>query len=274
MLQEFGPNVLITLKKELKEDPNKDAREIERLKWDLKEYLSEYSLEIGSYNLRYYIDNLVDAVFGETNFAGEVIKIELPLDNNKLFFPLGTSAGWENKVGDIDILFKVPEKKALSLPNSKDAYFDGQHWYLVQMENANPDFDLESKLEKSDSEKRNQMEQAAFIYDNAQMLSYIIFTIFLLSFWFIIAELSKFIQKKFSKEKFINKNKKKGKKILNIGLLLMFLGASFLFSIMGVVLLYLLIKPIQINKLGQDHMFLTLIISFIISIFIFSLVII
>jgi hypothetical protein len=274
MLQEFGPNVLITLKKELKEDPNKDAREIERLKWDLKEYLSEYSLEIGSYNLRYYIDNLVDAVFGETNFAGEVIKIELPLDNNKLFFPLGTSAGWENKVGDIDILFKVPEKKALSLPNSKDAYFDGQHWYLVQMENANPDFDLESKLEKSDSEKRNQMEQAAFIYDNAQMLSYIIFTIFLLSFWFIIAELSKFIQKKFSKEKFINKNKKKGKKILNIGLLLMFLGALFLFSIMGVVLLYLLIKPIQINKLGQDHMFLTLIISFIISIFIFSLVII
>ena len=277
MLQEYAPNAMFTLKNELKKDPNKDANEIERLKWDLYQDIQNDMYDTIGLDYPYqrdYIENLVDAVFGEANFAGEIIEIDLPMDNDKMFFPLGTSAGWENKVGDIDILFKVPEKWALKLPNSKDAYFDDAHWYLVQMENANPDFDLESKLEKTDADKRNQMEQAAFIYDNAYILSYIFFTIIILGFWFSIAGISKIIQQKYSKAAPENKKKKKGKKILTFGLLILLLGVSALVSIMGALLIYLLIKPVQINKLGQDHMFLTLLLSFFASIFIFTLVVI
>jgi hypothetical protein len=124
--------------------------------------------------------DLVDAVYGSTDFAGEVMTIDLPLDDGKVFFPLGTSAGWSNEVGNIDILFKVPGDKDLEIADTKDAFYDGSHWYLFQMELANPGFDLESTILEGDEDRRVEAARAEWTYENSETLGYLIALIILL----------------------------------------------------------------------------------------------
>ena len=260
LLQENVPNTLETLIDELKDNPERNSYEITSLKYQLH---SEIYDEIDP-NLTYteqreiigYMDDLVDVVFGETDFEGEVLEIILPLDDNKIFFPLGTSDGWANDIGDIDILFKVPEDTSLSLPDSKDAFFDGSHWYLVQMENSNPDFDLESSLKSMNSDIKAQKLQATFIYDNYKFFGLLIIFAILILFWFGIAS----IQKKFFK--------KEGPVFKN-PILWLLLGVSLIISIPGALLLLLIMKPLPFKKITKELVLSTLLILYPFSILLY-----
>ncbi len=279
-LAEFAPNSLAYLMNELKNDPEKDNYEMRNLKWRLRDYIhDEVETDsngnmINAWNIRDYMDDLVDAVFGETNFYGEVLSIDLPLDNGKMFFPLGTSAGWDNNIGKIEILFKVPEDKALALPNSKDAFFEGSHWYIVQMENANPDFDLESNIKSSDSSRKAEMELASFIYDNHIILAIIVNFIILMIFWYGIVLFIIMIKKKLNKnlansaKRANNKDKKNA--LRKFMMLLSFLGISLIISIPGTLLLLLMIKPIPPGKFMQEFYTSSLLILFAAVIIIFT----
>jgi len=261
-LQESAPASLGRLVDELKRDPKRDYYEVTRLKWDLDEHIyDEINPDYNNnyeeyYDLSDYMYDLVDAVFGEANFDGEVLQIDLPLDDGRMFFPLGTSAGWENQVGDIDILFKVPENIALSLSDAKDAYFDGAHFYLVQMENANPDFDLDSSIDSADTERKSQMEQAAFITDNSMEIALLFIFIILIVLWLIFVLCLRLIRKK--KEP-----------VKNYLTLLLLIGLSLVISVPGTLLLFLLIKPVPLKKITQEFIPTALLIFWPLSIILF-----
>ncbi len=263
-------NTLKLLTNELKNNPDRDESEIESLKWRLgSEIYNEFekyeeseesnSSDIDDYELRDHMDELIDAVFGKADFEGEVLQVILPLDDGKIFYPLGTSGGWSNNVGDIDILFKVPDDTSLSLEHSKDAFFEGSHWYLFQMENSNPDFDLESSLNPSDSEEKSKMERAAFVYDNSQGLGLIIIFVILVIFWLSVVVCLKFIRRR--NEKIIPK----------VPVLLLLLGVSLFISIPAALLILLLIKPIPPQKLREEFLPSTLLLLYPVSIIIFLL---
>jgi len=194
-----APNTTAKLAQQLRDDPVRDASEIDHLRWDLAYEAGEEYAEMNGEDylrplrndLREYMEGLVDAVFGSTDFAGEVLTVELPLDNGKVFFPLGTSAGWPNAVGDIDVLFAVPEGKDLDLPGTMDAFIAGRHCYLFQMQQAKPDFDLESEVMAGSTDRAAEASRAGFLYDNAVGLADIIAGIVLVIAWLAAALLAR-----------------------------------------------------------------------------------
>ncbi|MCJ2540856.1 MAG: hypothetical protein LN414_06275, partial [Candidatus Thermoplasmatota archaeon] len=117
LLRTWAPNTTGALIAQIRYNPTLTQYKM----WDLKDTLYRMMRDevrgTNSSDLRYelrsVIYELVDAIFGSTDFEGEVLTVDLPLDGGKIFFPLGTSAGWPNQVGDIDILFRVPEDKDL-----------------------------------------------------------------------------------------------------------------------------------------------------------------
>lgn len=265
ILQSKAPNSIDTLIEELKDKPDRKKYEIMSLKTDLHH---EIHIEVGSNltsseksELYDYMDELVDVVFGETDFEGEVIKVILPLDDKKIFFPLGTSAGWANNVGDIDILFKVPEEVSLSLPHSKSAFFDGARWYLIQMENSNPDFDLESPLKSVEFGAKVNKQMAGFVYDNYQIIGLIFILGVLILIWFGIAYFQKIFWKREGK-------------VLKNPLMWIFLGISLIISIPGALLVFFIVKPIPLNRIKKEMLPSTLILFYPISILLFALVVI
>jgi hypothetical protein len=183
-------------------------------------------------------NELVDALFGSTDFAGETLHIELPLDSGKVFFPLGTSTGWPNAVGDIDVLFRVAEGKNLELPSSTDAFFDGGHWYLFQMANANPSFDLESAVTAGDASRRDEADRAAFLHDNGAALGGLMVALAALAVWFGVALVARRVW---------------GGRgpILRSPVMWLTLGGALCLSVPGAALAYLLIRPVPAGELPR-----------------------
>jgi hypothetical protein len=218
-----------------------EAYERRELVWDLEE---DWRDEVGDIDRDTYRDiddafeELVEAVFGSTDFEGEVLTVDLPLDDGKMFFPLGTSAGWPNEVGDIDILFRVPEGKDLEIDDTEDAYLNGYHWYLFQMELANPGFDLESKVMEGDEDRRAEAARADWIYGNARTLGYLFSLIVILILWFGFA----FVLRRTYQIK---------GRVGRDPVLWAMLGLSVLISIPGALLVYFMIRPIKGGEIRE-----------------------
>ena len=240
-LLQFSPETIGELEVQLRSDPTRDDREIWELWYDLRDdwYSGQEWQDLRSQEREGLLDtlrDLLDAVFGRTDFEGEVIHIDLPLDDGKMFFPLGTSAGWPNVVGDIDVLFRVPIDKDLEIDDTRDAYFDDCHWYLFSMENANPGFDLESPVLKGDEDRRAAAERAAWLYDNSPWAGPLLAILVIVSLWFIGAFL---LMKRHGKEGPVLRNR-------NLWILL---GLSLIISIPGALLVYLIAEPLPAKDL-------------------------
>ncbi len=238
LLRQWAPNMTQNLTDQLRESPKLSADKI----WDLKHTLFRQIDNEVSWSDRHNVEwslegimwDLVDAVYGSTDFAGEVMTIDLPLDDGKIFFPLGTSAGWHNEVGNIDILFKVPEDKDLEIANAKDAFYDGSHWYLFQMELANPGFDLESTILEGDEDRKVEAARAEWTYENSETLSYLIALIILLVLWFGFAL-------------FLRRGYEIDDRLATNHTLWAMLGLSLLISIPGALLVYFMILPVPLK---------------------------
>ncbi len=231
-LLEHYPELVPRLMDELDRDPSRSERELEALKEELIYTKSIYRND----SLREPTLELIDAVFGRADFSGELLTIDLPLDDGKIFFPLGTSGGWSNSIGDIDVLFKVDENEDLDIRDSRDAYFEGHHWYLFQMQNAAPDFDLESEVLSGDPDRKDEAERAAFVYDNARVIAFGLTLGLVLLLWFGVAL-------------FIVWRKDMEWKVLRDKRLWLLLGGALLLSLPGVLLLSLLLKPVPWKEL-------------------------
>ncbi len=235
MLLTYAPNTTERLVGKLRSNPKLGPYEREDLKYDLSDDLYHEYDQRGAYpsnsDLREALWDLVDAVWGNTDFEGEVLKVDLPLDDGKVFFPLGTSAGWPTTVGDIDVLFRVPEDRDLSIDGTEDAYFGGYHWYLFQMELANPGFDLESPVVEGDEARRAEAARAEWVYGNSDWLSYATALAALLVLWFGFAL-------------FLRRGFKLEGGLLRDPVLWAMMALSVVVSVPGALLLYLVVRPL------------------------------
>ena len=233
-LQEQHPQVIEALIAELDNETKKTAEDIA---WFKQRLIWRY--ERINHSLRRYVIELVDAVFGRANFTGELLTIDLPLDEGRIFFPLGTSGGWSNEIGDIDVLFKVPEGKDLKIRDSKDAFFEDHHWYLFQMQRAAPDYDLESEIMPGDADRRDEAARAERVYDNAHWIALGITLVLVLTMWFGVAYV-------------IARRKGTDRKVWKDSKLWMLLGAALVISLPGALLLYLGLDPVQVEELRTN----------------------
>jgi len=248
LLRTWAPNTTGALIAQIRYNPKLTQDKM----WDLKDTLDrmmrdEIEVDNHDYDPEFYdlvfklegiINRLVDAIFGSTDYEGEVLTVDLPLDGGKIFFPLGTSAGWPNQVGDIDILFRVPEDMDLDIEKAEDAYFDDSHWYLFQMEQANPGFDLESELMEGDEDHREAAARADWVYENSQTLGYIIAAAILLVLWFGFAY-------------YLRRNYKIEGRLARDPVLWGMLGLSVLISIPGALLVYFMLRPVPGKEIKE-----------------------
>ena len=240
----YAPNTTRNLTATIRETPKMSRGERWSLQWEVEH---EWEQETWHMDLDYSLerriegafDELIDAVYGNTDFAGEVLTIDLPLDDGKIFFPLGTSAGWPTHVGDIDILFRVPLDKDLDIDDTKDAFFDGYHWYIFSMELANPGFDLESPVKEGDEDRRVEAERAEWTYDNSPTLAYLLAFIILLVLWVGFAY---FLRRTYEIEG----------SMLKDPLLWGMLGLSFLISIPGALLVFFMLWPLKGGEIKDN----------------------
>ncbi len=231
-LREQDPELVPRLLDELERDPYRSDSELA----DLKEELYYSQQVYHNRSLRGAVLELVDAVFGNTTFTGELLTIDLPLDDGRVFFPLGTSGGWPNEIGDIDVLFKVPEDEDLRVKGSQDAFFEGHHWYLFQMRNAAPDFDLDSRVLPGDPDRKDEAGRAAFVYDNAKPIAFGIAVALVLVLWLAVALL-------------VIWRKGMERSLLKDRRLWLLLGGAILLSLPGVLLLSLMLRPVPFKEL-------------------------
>jgi hypothetical protein len=237
-LREAAPVSIEYLINNTKQYPTLDGAGRELLKERL--WRNWYSTSHSPEYLYAYAVRLVDAIYGDMDFQGEVVSIDLPLEDGKVFFPLGTSEGWPTKVGDIAVLFKVPEDRGLDIQGAEDVYFGGSHWYLFQMEDSNPGFDLESAVTGADSEARALKERAAFINDNAPVFAVLLVSAVILALWIMAILVA---------DRYLGR---KGK-VLRSPSTWLLLGAALLISVPGALLAWMLWRPVPIGTLLQSR---------------------
>jgi len=267
-IKEYCPDTLDYVIERNRDNPNLEGWARDELMWEIEDKIEQeyeetvfekemenisYSPEVSSSDIRRAMGDLVDAIFGETNYDGEVVYMDLPLDNGKMYFPLGTSGGWPNAVGEIDIIFKVPENKGLTIQDSKDVFFNGHHWYLFHMENANPAFDLESRVSAVEDGRQDELERAAFINDNYEVLGLIINSVAVMVIYFALAVGLKVVRRK------------KEKVFTNPGIWIC-LGLSLFISVPGALLVYFVFKPMPLKEIKNNLVPVVLLVLYPISI--------
>jgi hypothetical protein len=243
LLRTEAPNTTELLIAQIRYNPKLNEEQMWNLKRSLRRTMetevdvinNDWSVQ---YELEDIINELVDAIFGATDFEGEVLTVDLPLDSGKMFFPLGTSEGWPNVVGDIDVLFRVPEDRDLDIEGTDDAYLNGHHWYLFQMELANPGFDLESTVMKGDEDRRAEAERADWIYGNAETLGYLFTLTVLLVLWFGFALL-------------LRRTYEIDERAVRNPTVWALLALSVLISIPGALLVYFMLRPLKAEEIKQ-----------------------
>jgi hypothetical protein len=119
--------------------------------------------------------------------------------------------------------------------DSKDAYFDGKHWYLFQLVNAKPSYDLESAVMESDGARLKQANRAAWLTDNSETSGSLIAALVLIGLWFGSAFA---LKRHYGLEG----------KVLRDPQLWVLLGLALFISIAGALLVLLLWRPEPIRK--------------------------
>jgi hypothetical protein len=75
------------------------------------------------------MESLIFSVYGFTDFEGHTLSVTTELNEGKLYFPLGTSKGWDNPISETIIIMKA--NKGTSLDTNIDpmysAFMDGGH---------------------------------------------------------------------------------------------------------------------------------------------------
>lgn len=236
-IEDSVPSFIDGLNDKLNLTPTLDEDGIEDLKGRM---YSHFDLHRYGGNVQRACFMLIDAVYGDMDFSGEVVSIDLPLDDGRVFFPLGTSEGWPTRVGDIAVLFKVPEDRGLDVRGAEDSYFGGSHWYLFRMEDSNPGFDLESAVTGADSEARALKERAAFVTDNATALATLLVMACVLILWLVAVAV-------------VDRHQGRKGRLLRSPSTWLVLGAALLLSIPGALLAWMLWRPVPVGRLLQSR---------------------
>ncbi len=107
------------------------------------------------------------AVYGFTDFSGNILSVTTKIDEGKLYFPLGTSKGWSNPISRTVVVMDVDGSKDLTLsqPGAVSAFVNGRHLYALEYSNANPGEDLEAEVENGQALQAQGAFMTKVLYD-------------------------------------------------------------------------------------------------------------
>lgn len=134
------------------------------------------------------MESLIYSVYGFTDFAGHTLSITTRLDDGKLYFPLGTSKGWDNPIQKTIIIASVPKDSSLDSNIDPDhkAFMGTSHYYIFEFFDDNPSEDLEASINDAAISERASSSFSKLIHINtywAPLLFALLFEIFL---WFLL----------------------------------------------------------------------------------------
>lgn len=191
LISEYVPDTLADFIEYSQQDPVIKESEVKSLIRSYYEWINDELLERleshDNYELfkqvRDHFEELIYATYGFASYQGFVIEADLPLDQGMMFFPLGTSVGWENPIHDTRIVFALPEDRSFESgrPGSS-AYIDDKHYYLYSYSNFNPDFDIDGGTVGSDG--AGSARRTEWMYEHSFSLSMILSTAILFLYWF------------------------------------------------------------------------------------------
>jgi len=135
--------------------------------------------------LRQYFDHLVAGTYGLGTSEGFVVSLEMPLDNGKAYFPLGTSPAW-GTVSQIKVVFSCPDNKNMNFNREgMDAFHDGKHYYIWEFSDESPSYDLTGEIQDGNVWEKFTHGFSTWIYDAAPFLSALTILLIFVLAWFL-----------------------------------------------------------------------------------------
>ncbi|MGA1792951.1 MAG: hypothetical protein ACMUHM_03280 [Thermoplasmatota archaeon] len=138
-----------------------DASGFFRNKWEWEEYWGNTPLD-----LREKMEALIFAVYGFTDFQGHTLSVTTELNEGKVYFPLGTSKGWDNPISETVVILRTGKKRSLDLNIEPDhkAFIGDEHCYIVEFMDANPDKDVEATIGNTGINERAGASFSMFVH--------------------------------------------------------------------------------------------------------------
>ncbi|MGA1848510.1 MAG: hypothetical protein ACMUHB_04130, partial [Thermoplasmatota archaeon] len=140
------------------------------------------------YDILGKMESLIFAVYGFTDFQGHTLSVTTSLDEGDLYFPLGTSKGWDNPIQETIIMARVPKDRSLdpNLDISHSAFMEDEHCYIFEYFDANPDKDLEASIEDAGLGERTSSAISRFIHWNTAWAPIFVALIFEIVLWLLL----------------------------------------------------------------------------------------
>ena len=132
------------------------------------EWRWEYGAMDTPFDLLSKMESLIFSVYGFTDFQGHTLSVTTELNDGNLYFPLGTSKGWDNPISETIIILRADKDMSLD-PNidpMHSAIMDSGHCYIVEYFDANPDEDLVASIGDLTPGERASTATSKFIYYN------------------------------------------------------------------------------------------------------------
>jgi hypothetical protein len=138
-----------------------------------------YHYEWMPFNLSRILKDLLNSIYGYTEFSGNILSITSKLNDGRMFFPLGTSKGWENPVGRTVVAFKVDDGKRLKLDPDPmyEAFIGGDRIYITEIGNGNPGYDITAEVEEANFLDRPSSVLSTVLYKYVDWIAFILIII-------------------------------------------------------------------------------------------------
>ncbi|MEW5936671.1 MAG: hypothetical protein AB1665_02495 [Candidatus Thermoplasmatota archaeon] len=179
-LQSYAPKTLDRFKSYVLEHKVMNGEEVVRLAMDYQQDAQDEARRIDHYyTLSGAMYDLVLATYGAVAFEGYRLDITLPLDDGKIYFPLGTSPAWSNPIDETAVLFSVPQDREVrfSIPYTAEAYSAGKHYYLFHYTDTNPSEDAVGMIVPGSQSAVQEALTAQAIADNAHIIAVLLISL-------------------------------------------------------------------------------------------------
>lgn len=183
-------------------DPDASDRELEYIerqisdyynnKYEWKRYYSYYhddnQWHSSPYNLTENLRDMLHAIYGFSDFKGNILSVTTELNDGDMYYPLGTSKGWDNPIQDTKVIYVTDEDIKLTVkPSPKyHAFHEGKNYYIMEYASSNPGSDTTGIIEESTFLDRFLASFWTFVYDGSFWISLIIAIMVQCLLWFFI----------------------------------------------------------------------------------------
>ena len=127
--------------------------------------------------------------YGYGKMYGYALSIDLPLFEDRAFFPLGTTYSW-NGTDQVEVIFECEEDREIEFGEEPDleCIADGSHYFIFRYTGTQPDHDLEGEYGAELSGwKEMKFRVNGFFYDDAGMKGIILWGVFLIiAIWYFV----------------------------------------------------------------------------------------